>query len=488
MVATKPRKQRASSMSTLTRLQMQRRAGTRRITGVIWRAFSASVALIEFGLIASVSVACGVIYHAYAYEGPGEVLAYLTIGSVVALIFVSTNAFRGDYNIREYISGSSRVRRPFASWNIAFLYALALSFAAKVGAEFSRGNVILLYSTGILTLVLWRAWLTRLVVFASKTGQIAARRVLLVGERGAIQEFARRYQPWNLGFEIVGEAVLQSSQTFDRDLERAASIGRALHPDDVFILMPWSMTEMIERVVDKLLTVPVSIHLGPERILDRFARVEIVKVSSMATMCLVQPPLSGIGILTKRAFDFVASVVGLLLLVPLFAVVALAVKLESRGPVFFRQQRYGFNQKPFWIFKFRTMAVHHDQVVRQATPQDERVTRVGRHLRRWNIDELPQLINVLMGQMSLVGPRPHAVPHNQSFEDRIDLYARRHNVKPGITGWAQVNGLRGETDTEEKMRRRVEFDLYYIDNWSLGFDFQILWRTLLSPKAYRNAY
>jgi CoA-binding domain len=185
-------------MSTLTRLQMQRRAGTRRITGVIWRAFSASVALIEFGLIASVSVACGVIYHAYAYEGPGEVLAYLTIGSVVALIFVSTNAFRGDYNIREYISGSSRVRRPFASWNIAFLYALALSFAAKVGAEFSRGNVILLYSTGILTLVLWRAWLTRLVVFASKTGQIAARRVLLVGERGAIQEFARRYQPWNL--------------------------------------------------------------------------------------------------------------------------------------------------------------------------------------------------------------------------------------------------------------------------------------------------
>jgi len=156
--------------------------------------------------------------------------------------------------------------------------------------------------------------------------------------------------------------------------------------------------------------------------------------------------------------------------------------------VFFRQQRYRFNQKPFWIFKFRTMAVHHDQVVRQATPQDERVTRVGRHLRRWNIDELPQLINVLMGQMSLVGPRPHAVPHNQSFEDRIDLYARRHNVKPGITGWAQVNGLRGETDTEEKMRRRVEFDLYYIDNWSLGFDFQILWRTLLSPKAYRNAY
>jgi exopolysaccharide biosynthesis polyprenyl glycosylphosphotransferase len=205
-------------------------------------------------------------------------------------------------------------------------------------------------------------------------------------------------------------------------------------------------------------------------------------------MCLVRPPLSGLGVLTKRTFDFVASAVGLLVLLPFFALVAVLVKLDSPGPVFFRQQRYGFNQRPFWIFKFRTMAVHDDRSVRQATREDERVTRLGRHLRRWNVDELPQLLNVLMGQMSLVGPRPHAVPHNQSFEDRIDLYARRHNVKPGITGWAQVNGLRGETDTEDKMRRRVEYDLYYIDNWSLAFDFRILWRTLVSREAYRNAY
>jgi Undecaprenyl-phosphate glucose phosphotransferase len=483
-----PRRRRRVGMSTLTRLQTQRRAANRRLVGFVWRTFSAVVALAEFVLIASTSVLCGIAYHLFAYEGPGEVLAYLTIGSVVALIFVSTNAFWGDYNIREYISVSSRIRRPFTAWNVAFLYTLALSFAAKIGAEFSRGSVVLLYVAGIVVLMLWRAWLVHVVVFASKTGQIAARRVLLVGEREAIQEFAKRYQPWNLGFEIVGEAVLQSPAMLDRDLERAAVAGRALHPDDVFILMPWSQTEIIERVVDKLLTVPVSIHLGPERILDRYARVQIVKVSSMATMCLVRPPLSGLGVLTKRTFDFVASAVGLLVLLPFFALVAVLVKLDSPGPVFFRQQRYGFNQRPFWIFKFRTMAVHDDRSVRQATREDERVTRLGRHLRRWNVDELPQLLNVLMGQMSLVGPRPHAVPHNQSFEDRIDLYARRHNVKPGITGWAQVNGLRGETDTEDKMRRRVEYDLYYIDNWSLAFDFRILWRTLVSREAYRNAY
>lgn len=474
-------------MRTLTRLPLRRRAGNRRLA-FVWRAFSAGVASVEFALIALAAVLCGIAYHLIAYEVPGEILAYLAIGSVVALVFVTMNAFRGDYDIRNYISAAGRVRRPFTSWSLAFLYTLALSFAAKVGGDFSRGSVVLLYFVGLAALMIWRAWLTRMVVFASKTGQIAARRVLLVGERQAIHDFATRYQPWNLGFEIVGEAVLRPRENLDRDLDRAALMGRSLQPDDVFILMPWSRTEIIERVVDKLLTVPVSIHLGPERILDRFARVQIVKVSAMATMCLVRPPLTTLEVVAKRVFDFVGSALGLLALMPLFAVVVILIKSDSPGPVFFRQQRYGFNQKPFWIVKFRTMALHEDHGVRQATPEDGRVTRAGRLLRRWNVDELPQLLNVLMGQMSLVGPRPHAVPHNEIFEDRIDLYARRHNVKPGITGWAQVNGLRGATDTEDKMRRRVEYDLYYIDNWSLAFDLRILWRTLVSRTAYLNAY
>ena len=192
--------------------------------------------------------------------------------------------------------------------------------------------------------------------------------------------------------------------------------------------------------------------------------------------------------IAKRLFDIVAAAIGLVLLLPFFALVALLIRLDSPGPALFRQQRYGFNQKPFHIYKFRTMRVHEDDLVRQARQDDERVTRVGRYLRRWNIDELPQLLNVLVGDMSLVGPRPHAVPHNQAFERRIGLYARRHNVKPGITGWAQVNGLRGATDTEDKMRRRVEYDLYYIDNWSLALDLQIIGRTIFSRKAYRNAY
>jgi Undecaprenyl-phosphate glucose phosphotransferase len=475
-------------MNQLVQIQEGRRIGSLRLASTAWRAFGLAAGLAELLLIVAVAVACGVGWHLAVHDTAGDLTSFAALGAVVALIFISTNAFLGDYALPLYISATGRIRRPLGAWNIAFLYTLAISFIAKSAGDLSRGNVVLLYFSGIAAVTLWRWALIRLVRHASRTGSVAARRVLLVGEREAIQNFGRRYQPWNLGFEIVGQAVLQSDGSLERDLERAALVGRALHPDDVFVIMPWSNTETIERVVDRLMTLPVSIHLGPERILDRFAKVEIIKVSDMATLCLARPPLSFVEVIAKRAFDIVAASVGLVLLLPLFALVALLIRLDSPGPALFRQQRYGFNQRPFWIFKFRTMRLHEDREVRQARPDDDRVTRVGRHLRRWNIDELPQLLNVLLGDMSLVGPRPHAVPHNQAFERRIGLYARRHNVKPGITGWAQVNGLRGATDTDDKMKRRVEYDLYYIDHWSLTLDLQIIGRTLFSRKAYRNAY
>ena len=185
--------------------------------------------------------------------------------------------------------------------------------------------------------------------------------------------------------------------------------------------------------------------------------------------------------LQKRIFDLIIAGAALAVLAPVFALIALMIRLDSPGPVFFRQRRYGFNQQMFRIFKFRTMTTLDDgDVIRQACRNDRRVTRMGRWLRRWNID-------VLRGEMSLVGPRPHALSHDREFEQRVALYARRHNVKPGITGWAQVNGLRGEIDSDEKIRQRVEYDLYYIDNWSLLFDLKILLYTVFSRSAYRNA-
>ena len=170
-------------------------------------------------------------------------------------------------------------------------------------------------------------------------------------------------------------------------------------------------------------------------------------------------------------------------------IVAAWIKLDSRGPILFQQVRDGYNNKPIKVLKFRTMVVHEAKgPFCQATRDDPRVTRVGRILRRTNIDELPQLLNVIQGDMSLVGPRPHAISHNEMYEGRIARMARRHNVKPGITGWAQVNGLRGETDTLEKMQARVEHDLYYIDHWSFAFDLKILVKTIFSKKSYQNAY
>jgi len=176
-------------------------------------------------------------------------------------------------------------------------------------------------------------------------------------------------------------------------------------------------------------------------------------------------------------------------LLPFLLGIAILIRLDSPGPALFLQRRYGFNQQPFRIIKFRTMTTADDgDLVVQATRQDRRVTRVGRWLRQWSIDQLPQLVNVIKGDMSLVGPRPHALSHNRQYEQKISLYARRHNVKPGITGWAQVNDLRVETNTDDKMRRRVEHDLYYTDNWSLWFDLRIMLLAVFSRRSHHNAH
>ena len=191
----------------------------------------------------------------------------------------------------------------------------------------------------------------------------------------------------------------------------------------------------------------------------------------------------------KRIFDLVFSAVALVLLSPVFLFIALAIRWDSAGPVLFRQQRVGRRGRPFHIRKFRTMVVDAPSRGPAITiGQDPRITRVGAFLRRTSLDELPQLINVLRGDMSLVGPRPHAVAHNVQYAQIIDDYLSRHRVKPGITGWAQINGLRGETDTPEKMRARVEHDLYYIDNWSLMLDIKILLLTPLRGFVNKNAY
>jgi putative colanic acid biosynthesis UDP-glucose lipid carrier transferase len=191
----------------------------------------------------------------------------------------------------------------------------------------------------------------------------------------------------------------------------------------------------------------------------------------------------------KAALDYAIAFSLLVLFLPLFAVIAVAVKQSSSGPIFFRQRRYGYRNREFHVYKFRTMSVMEDgAIVTQAERSDSRVTRVGRFLRRTSLDELPQLLNVLRGEMSIVGPRPHAIAHNEQFAQVLELYPRRHRVKPGITGWAQIHGHRGEIKEPQDIRMRLEHDLYYIDNWSVWLDLEILSRTFLAVLVGRGAY
>ena len=210
----------------------------------------------------------------------------------------------------------------------------------------------------------------------------------------------------------------------------------------------------------------------------------------MAVLDLNASPMVGINRLVKAIEDRVLALFILLLVSPLMALIAIGVKVSSSGPVIFKQKRHGCDGKAINIYKFRTMVVHceDDGNVTQARKCDYRVTKFGAFLRRTSLDELPQFVNVLQGKMSIVGPRPHAIAHNEHYKDQIEAYMLRHKVKPGITGWAQVNGLRGETDTLDKMKKRVEYDLYYIEHWSLWFDLAIIFRTLYTGFTDKNAY
>jgi Undecaprenyl-phosphate glucose phosphotransferase len=260
----------------------------------------------------------------------------------------------------------------------------------------------------------------------------------------------------------------------------------------VIVALPWSAESRLQEVVAALAITPVRIRLAPDLAGFAFAQRQVVLLGDLPMMTLFERPISGFDQIIKKAEDMLLALVILAGVSPILMLAAIAIKLDSKGPIFFRQEREGFNNRRFHIWKFRSMYVDDSQFdqITQATRRDPRITRVGRVLRSLSIDELPQLFNVLAGEMSIVGPRPHA-PSTRAgdriFSEVVATYASRHKVKPGMTGWAQVNGWRGETDTEEKLLKRLEYDLFYIENWSVMLDLYIVLKTattLLSYRAY----
>jgi putative colanic acid biosynthesis UDP-glucose lipid carrier transferase len=259
---------------------------------------------------------------------------------------------------------------------------------------------------------------------------------------------------------------------------------------EIMVALPWDREEEISDVLTRLREAPIDVSLAPEPLGYMLMERRVRHLGDLPMTVVQEPPLSGWNLILKSLEDRIGSALIILMLSPVLLVLAILIRLDSPGPAIFRQQRYGFNNNVFTVYKFRSMRndVGDAKGGAQATKGDPRITRIGAFIRKTSLDELPQLFNVLKGDMSLVGPRPHAVAHNEEYAGIIDQYLSRHKVKPGITGWAQVHGLRGETDTPDKMEKRVQYDLYYIDNWSLWLDIRILIRTLLVGFVNENAY
>jgi putative colanic acid biosynthesis UDP-glucose lipid carrier transferase len=259
--------------------------------------------------------------------------------------------------------------------------------------------------------------------------------------------------------------------------------------DRVYITLPMRAEKRIKWLMNELADSTASVYLVPDIFMFELLHARSDIIAGIPTISIYDSPLDGSNGIVKRIEDLVLSAIILLLISPILLVMSFAIKITSRGPILFKQIRYGIDGKAIEIWKFRSMIVlDNDKKFSQAKKNDVRLTPIGGFIRSTSLDELPQFFNVLQGRMSIVGPRPHAVVHNEQYRSLINGYMLRHKVKPGITGWAQVHGLRGETDTLEKMEKRIEFDLDYIRNWSLGFDIKIVVSTILKSFTDKNAY
>lgn len=410
-------------------------------------------------------------------------------------------AFLVDYEFELLRDPGRSLGRLLAAWSVAIAAVLVLLYALKSGEEVSRLWIAYWWGAAGVGLIALRVGVGLAIGAAQRGG--ALRRAVLVIDGPRCEEKPRLAD--RLIDEVGDEIRIVGATPFpnavgDRraghPLERYPELAAFLREhqvDEVVVGTDGASPEEVEALVCWLRAFPVAVSLVDRAIAGRVPIVALGRLGTVSLLRVVEQPLDGWKRVVKALEDRILGTIFLLLAAPVMLVIALAIKLTSPGPVLYRQLRHGFNQQPIEVLKFRTMYVDHCDppdaaVVRQATRDDPRVTPVGRFLRRTSLDELPQLFNVVRGEMSLVGPRPHALAHNDAYAALIDDYLARHRVKPGITGWAQVNGCRGETATLEEMERRIRFDLEYVERWSLVVDLVILARTARHLLIARNAW
>lgn len=444
------------------------------------------------------SVVGGLIYaHTFA-SGPDLETMYLA-GAAGAVVLLLVGEFVGLYrNWR-----GTAADREIVCWLIAWLLAMpglvSLAFMTKHSHEFSRLLVLNWFLvTGALG-VLARAAL-RGVQYLLRAHGIQVQRYAIIGVNDLAIQLARNIEASpELGLQLVGFFDDRPETRHGElpgdvgaklgDLEAVVRMARNREIDTLYITFPMRAEERIREVLDRLSDTTASVYLVPDFFVFELLHSQWTDIGGLPAVSVFENPFYGVNGFVKRASDLVLATLILLLVGIPMLIIAVAIYCTSPGPIFFRQRRYGLNGEEILVWKFRTMTVCEDgPTVKQATKDDQRVTPLGAFLRRTSLDELPQLFNVLDGSMSLVGPRPHATAHNEEFRHKVPGYMLRHKVKPGITGLAQVNGWRGETDTLEKMERRVECDHQYIREWSLWLDVQILFRTAFVVFGSKNAY
>jgi Undecaprenyl-phosphate glucose phosphotransferase len=435
-----------------------------------------AVFALEFVALVLLSVASGIAYHEYVFGTVGDIGVFCAVGVATYLYSAAVFAYRGNYSVAKLCVGWRQVRGVTVVWCTVCLLLLGLAFLLKIGPHLSRGATLSFFGVGWSFLIVWRAILARYLRRACLKGSFAGRHAVVLTDKP--RALGKPYLDELKRFGYQATKLVELGESGSRAIAEVVLATRNdSRVNDVFLLMDWRDADRIENVVRQLSVIPLPVRLLPDANVARLLRQPVVDVGPIWAAELQRRPLSIEERVVKRAFDIVVAGAGLIVLLPFLALIALLVKLDSRGPVFFLQTRGGFNHRPFRILKFRTLTSLDDgPVVRQVCRNDVRLTRLGRFLRRTSIDELPQLINVLRGEMSLVGPRPHAAAHNTEYEKLIGNYAFRHHVKPGLTGLAQVNGLRGET-TVESMQRRIECDLHYINNWNMWLDIKLLAKT-----------
>jgi len=447
-------------------------------------------------VIVATNVAAGSAYAVFGRQEFDSIGNSFSTGVVLALIFCGVLRFSEERQPMKISHANGRARRAAIAWLMTFAVFLAIAFTLKLGAELSRGAIISSFLVGLVTVPLSHMNAPILLARLRKQGAFVRRDIIVMGAQGdpslarLVAEFVQGGcpAPHVVEFDAACGAIEWPHER-KALLNAAIALAHRLGPGEIYLSLARVPQARAESILRSLTLVPRAISVVPDEFTSEFLRHGLSEVGNRIAADVQKAPLSGFGRVTKRVMDVVLSSILIVFFLPLFVGISAAILWDSPGPVLFRQARNGYRGRAFRILKFRTMSVMEDgEVIKQASKNDQRVTAVGRWLRKLSLDEIPQLFNVLSGEMSLIGPRPHAKAHDVFYSKLIENYEIRQHVKPGITGWAQVNGLRGETQTLDLMYRRIEFDCWYAKNCSVFLDLNILARTVLEVLRPRNAY